>query len=396
MPVRPSREVVKEDRRCRKCGYNLRGLKMGDRCPECGTAVSEVARKKDRYADNMTESPMWYLVVVACGSVAMGLALFGSIALMIAERSASAGWNPLSPLMVAVAGGLIAVVWVAGVWLATMKRTHGEHTIRDVILDSRTLRWVTRGVQLFLPLAIGLRYAATATCADWIGVLAGVTTLGWLYGIAPLCVYLGSLADWAGDTNAGDRLRASAWALAVMGTLALVMGLVLAAPVPFKLLLTLVLVVCLLGVGAGVLMFVAGVIQLTVNSVWAVQNSGEARAREARLAEKRRQQVERDMARDRERAARVAKQMSAMDAAAKTPSEEDAPIPIERAGEPRDEVDRGLDGALGREPEAEEALPGPETPVEPYRPRPRGEHVIAPTSDGTGYDLEPEDDGSRR
>ncbi len=383
IPIRPSREVLREDRPCRKCGYNLRGLRAGDRCPECGTAVSESKRKSDRYADNMTDSPMWYLVVVACGSVAMGLALFGSIGLMIAERAASSGWNPLSPLLVAVAGGLIAVAWVAGVWLATMKRPHGEHTIRDVILDSRTLRWVTRGVQLFLPLAIGLRYAATATGADWAGALAGVATLGWLYGIAPLCVYLGSLADWAGDTNAGGRFRSSAWALAVMGTLALVLGLFISMPVQFKLLLTLAAVMCLLGVGAGVLLFVAGVVQLTVNSVWAVQNSGEARAREARLAEKRRRQVEHDIARDREREARAIRQMEAMDAAAPPAPEDELPIPIGDNLHRRDE--RGSAGAAGSD-----------TPDALYRPRPRGEHVIAPASDGTGYDLEPEGDGSRR
>lgn len=383
MPIRPSGELVKDDRPCRKCGYNLRGLKAGDRCPECGTAVSEAKRKQDRYADNMIESPMRYLVVVACGSVAMGLALFGSIGLMIAERAASAGWNPLSPLIVAVVGGLIAVVWVAGVWLATMKRPRGEHTIRDVILDSRTLRWVSRGVQLFLPLAIGLRYAATATGADWAAVFAGITTLCWLYGIAPLCVYLGSLADWAGDTNAGDRLRASAWALAVMGTLALVLGLLLAMPVQFKLLLTLGAVVCLLGVVTGVLLFVAGVVQLTVNSVWAVQNSGEARAREGRLAEKRRQQVERDIARDLGRDALARKQVRAMDALTPSSREEPEPIPISESDLRPDTG--GAEGSSGQG-----------APAEPYRPRPRGEHVIAPASDGTGYDLEPEGSGPRR
>ena len=33
------RRPVEDDRQCDQCGYNLRGLRFGGRCPECGTTI---------------------------------------------------------------------------------------------------------------------------------------------------------------------------------------------------------------------------------------------------------------------------------------------------------------------------------------------------------------------
>jgi hypothetical protein len=216
MPIDPSQLRVQApeaaaDRPCRKCGYDVRGMPIGHRCPECGTPIASDRKRSVRFADNLTDSPMWYLVVVAVGTVAMGLALFGSIGLMIFERARSSGWNPLSPAVVAIAGGVLALMWIAGVVLSTLRRPVGEHTVPDAILDSDKLRWVTRGLQVCFVASVGFRYAATVTRYEELEWLASAATLGSLYALAPLCVYLGSLADWAGDTGAGTRLRGATW-----------------------------------------------------------------------------------------------------------------------------------------------------------------------------------------
>src|SRR5262245_56679789 len=31
--------AIERDAPCNKCGYNLRGLRIGDKCPECGTPI---------------------------------------------------------------------------------------------------------------------------------------------------------------------------------------------------------------------------------------------------------------------------------------------------------------------------------------------------------------------
>ena len=33
-------ELIEEDRPCESCGYNLRGLPLSGRCPECGETIS--------------------------------------------------------------------------------------------------------------------------------------------------------------------------------------------------------------------------------------------------------------------------------------------------------------------------------------------------------------------
>lgn len=53
--VRSVGDGILDDRMCRRCGYNLRGLRRDGRCPECGTAVA-ISLEGDllRYAD-----PRW-------------------------------------------------------------------------------------------------------------------------------------------------------------------------------------------------------------------------------------------------------------------------------------------------------------------------------------------------
>lgn len=72
-------EIVGEDLPCRRCGYNLRGLAFGGRCPECNTPV-EMSAQSDalRYAD-----PVWL------GRLAIGAAI------LMAERILTLIWTPM-------------------------------------------------------------------------------------------------------------------------------------------------------------------------------------------------------------------------------------------------------------------------------------------------------------
>jgi len=394
MPVEPPEvasvsagDPVLSDRPCRKCGYNIRGLREGQRCPECGTPIGG-KRRTSRFADNLTDSPMWYLVVVLSGSVFMALSLVGSFVFSAFERARSANWNPLPVWVVAVGAGVLGLLWLGGVVLTTSRRPHGEHTVRDPILDSEKMRWGARLAQVVFLAGVLTRYLATSTGNAAAEFAAGVLVYVSLIAVAPLSVYLGSLLDWAGDTGGGDRMRNSAWAFVVGGGGALVFDLLLRAPIGFKMIVAVLLVLCSLAVLIGVVLFVLSVLGLAYTSGWALQNAGARRAREARMAERKRRQLEKDIAVDAERERKAAMGSAGL----RAPAPEPEALPLEVPADDRDEVDRAL-GELSPSVVPQRrgpALPGAETGVDLRRRGPTEHRVDPPATRTEGYELEPE------
>lgn len=111
----PSEPVaIATDIACRKCGYNLRGLSIDARCPECGIAVA-VSTSGDllRYCD-----PQWVsLLARGAGLMLKGIAVIflGTIGAIIL----GAALGPKGPIiaLVAIVGGDLMIV--AGSWLLT-------------------------------------------------------------------------------------------------------------------------------------------------------------------------------------------------------------------------------------------------------------------------------------
>jgi hypothetical protein len=61
--------IVAEDRPCLRCGYNVRGLRVGGRCPECGTALGVGGRPRGAAAIN--DAPVEHLNSLRTGSLFM-------------------------------------------------------------------------------------------------------------------------------------------------------------------------------------------------------------------------------------------------------------------------------------------------------------------------------------
>lgn len=307
MPTRNVGEAIMTDRPCTRCGYNLRGLDTSGVCPECGAAI--VVRKKSvRFADTLIDAPMWYLKLIAGGMGLMAAVVVVAVGLWLA--SWIGGRLP--------AGGLAALanacVWFGAVWMVTTPRPHGERTVKDPILDHARLRLAARVCQGLWAGSAGLIALGAATGAVVFDVLGGVLTLGALFGLVPLGVYLSSLADWSGDTGVGSRLRASVWCIAVCGSLLLVVALLLLVSFPFRLLLAVAMVGLSLIVMVGFVLFGVSVIQMSLGALWAIQNSHEAREREIRMAERKRREAEKAWKRA---------DAAASAQAAKSPREED-------------------------------------------------------------------------
>jgi len=113
-PPMSASATLNSDTPCRKCGYNLRGLNVSGRCPECGAAISiSVGGDLLRYSD-----PDW-LQKLANGA---NLIVTGYIAIFL--TTFVAGFFGILRLrsvlavgtLVAVAAGLLVIV---GAWLVT-------------------------------------------------------------------------------------------------------------------------------------------------------------------------------------------------------------------------------------------------------------------------------------
>lgn len=279
-------EVIAFDRPCPKCDYNLRGLRFGGRCPECGHPIQR-GRGSTRFADNLTDAPLAYLRTLRAG---FGLMALGSLAGVAAFLTL-----PLAPSE-AVRAALYAVVfvasmaWWAGLYLVTAPRPLDRETIPDAILESAALAAASRwGQASWVLAAVALAGAGYASAPFGFGFAVAAAALAFvgLLGLVPLAVRLSSLADWAGDTGLGNRLRTAACGIAFGGTLFAIGQLAgLTGWAPAGVLRLLGMLMFWLAV-LGYLLFLVSVLQLAHMAVWAIRNAVNAMETTLRIADRR-------------------------------------------------------------------------------------------------------------
>jgi hypothetical protein len=306
--------AIDEDIPCQRCQYNLRGLKTGERCPECGTVISLIGRA--RFVSSLTDAPIGYLqrLMLGCymmGGAAMLMATVPGFAWIMGLRPAWSATQMILPLPV--------MLWAVGVWIVTAPRQTGPQERVDTTREWRRLRGWTRASQavlavgmLFAGVGASLEYfAMQATRAAWLAtnpnpmvtplpatplsleakvflIGGGVLSLLGYLGLPALAVMMARLADWANDTGLADRLRLSVMGIAGGPVLAGVfLGLVpLTGFAP--------LIFYSLWIGwVGVLLFVLafgqfvwGVFQFASMSRWARRNALEALESDVRRAAK--------------------------------------------------------------------------------------------------------------
>lgn len=285
--------VIEENVRCTHCGYNLRGLVRGGRCPECGT-VSRVSRSATYGHIPMVDVSKRYLNLLSVGLALMsmsGALLFGSIVLIVFPGLSV----PFEVFVVALAGGV--TVWPLGVLLALVPRPVKQNDGAGVLgREWLVLRGMVGVTQVAGPvLMAGLSVMGAATGLQFLGGMAMGLGIVVMLGLVPLCLYLGELAWWGDDNRTQEWLRTAAWAIG-LGTIGAAgcLGLLKVSGFgPFA-----VVGILLLGVvlfGAGIVVFSSFGLWSTVR--WAVRNQESLRARDARMAEKQRREEEERMAR---------------------------------------------------------------------------------------------------
>ena len=176
----PQARVI-EDLDCAGCGYNLRGLEAGSRCPECSRAVADslyVLRQADRVASALRTLARAYAGLASVALLGVG-AVLGSVGLV---------WIGVALLGAAAIFRLTAM---------TDLRFRSDLENLPVIGGRLTLLWGLAAAELF--------------CVFVSGVL----------------LYLISAGSWAIDDLLNDLFRAAvmAWLLVVV-VAALITGLV--------------------------------------------------------------------------------------------------------------------------------------------------------------------------
>lgn len=202
------------NRQCDQCGYDLFGLPAGGKCPECGTPIR---KRQSRTSGTMSEeAPTRFVRKLRTGFRLASLAILGSIVLRFVGL-----------------GFLASFMWVGGIWIITMPRPGRGTIVPDKVLDNDRFRLLVRLVSLPWPIysitlaaLVALNSAATAPSpALTIPLLIIMFICGaisWI-GLIPTCVYFAETAYWASHDHLSDRLRSTAWTMAVFGVLSVLL-----------------------------------------------------------------------------------------------------------------------------------------------------------------------------
>jgi len=210
-------DPIDDDRPCEHCGYNLKGLRTVDLCPECGEPVSFLSSPTLMHPDRpgrvlrdtgrMLDAPRVYLRFVA--------AAFRLIAIGGLVMFASAVYMFFRPEIAPAALGLLgAVVWTIGaVGVCTPRRLGPVRHPIDTKKEWRIERAATVATQPLWMLSFACVLAMLIIDAPAgplrVGAVAGA--LVGAIGVAALCVQLMNLSYWAGDTPLAFRLIRNAW-----------------------------------------------------------------------------------------------------------------------------------------------------------------------------------------
>jgi hypothetical protein len=213
--------VVVGDIACRKCTYNLRGLSLGGRCPECGSAVGlSVQGDLMRYAH-----PTWVRTLqrgVVFILVGIAVIVLGVVVSMV--MGAVNG-----PMLIAQGVMLIGnLLSVYGAWLLTEPDPGGIGEERYG--TSRKIIRVALAVGLGSTLIQLISERATSPPPVMMGlvVIAGLAGLVGLVGQFAQLNYISKIATRIPDERITKRARLLMWGVGITYGLLLLLGLAVA------------------------------------------------------------------------------------------------------------------------------------------------------------------------
>ena len=283
---------IAEDRPCESCGYNLRGLTFGVRCPECGTPV--VKRRADREPP-LGASPRGYLTRLRAGLLLLGFSGLASVAFLVFEVLFDL--SPGGPFPIVACD----VAWFVGALLVLERRPlRSARTFKGAWTGLRIAILATQAFALVGAAMVLLDFFFGGVVFATIWLVCAVVSIG---GWVPMCEYLARLAEWAPDDGIAAHYRAVAWAIGVPGA-ALVVGVIGSEIHPIFLSIVLVGILFAALCALACVYFCVLHVRLAGVVVWGIRNAAEEVRREGR-------RVERLRAREAERVEAEARQLEA-------------------------------------------------------------------------------------
>lgn len=178
---------IDHDLTCGGCGYNLRGLKVGGRCPECGLAIDRAATSNR-------------LNVLAPGDPAERARMrFGLLtaAVSLGSLVALRVWviAPFPRPEIAVIDGIaffISMAWVVAVWMITPAAL--DHYGRPMRIARRAVRVLNLAWPLAFAALLSDIPAMWIVCRVFGGI--GVVTLLWILALAAVDADRDDVSKW--------------------------------------------------------------------------------------------------------------------------------------------------------------------------------------------------------
>lgn len=273
-------EHIIDHRSCPKCDYDLQGLPLASRCPECGTPIRRRGARI-RLDDNLTHAPMRYLRTLSLGC--LGLA-----GMAVALPGLRFAFNVTGNQSVAALAVGAALGWLGAVWVVTAPRPFQSHMSLNPKRELRVVRTLARLTQGFWALSTlaNLLASMTPSAATGLDAVSGLSELIGLVGFIPLGIWLAHLADWAGDTSLAFRLQLSAISI-VASAVIVAAGFTLGPYLgPVGAILRLIGVFASFAYVVGLIVFFFSVLQMANMTRWAVRNAETALDRDRRLADR--------------------------------------------------------------------------------------------------------------
>lgn len=266
--------VIETDRACPKCGYNLRGLAVGQRCPECGRPI--FFGLQSRPAHRLADAPYWHIRLVQAALWGLLLSAFAAGGIYAARELLGASL----PILMA----LDATLWIGSIAALALPKPPDRNENTHAPQINIALRMTAVGSQTFWLLAAGL--LALPAAASWAPIAASLSTAMAGLGIFAVMFFLAEIAEYIGDSDRGKRLSYMAGLFIILLALA-VAGLRLRVSIPLPILGAFQHGVALMPyilVGTG-LVALWQFFQLAVSGNWAFQVARREDERDDRLRE---------------------------------------------------------------------------------------------------------------